>query len=195
MTRTSPRRARRALTVGAVTLAGLFGVAACVPEPAGPAPSTSSTSSTTSSTVACGSVSTPASDATPGGADVTVTPSTDLCRTGQVITVSGSGFNPTANNSLGIYVVYGPYDPATFSTDASVYGASKWVHLGGPNSGGQAPMNPDGTFSTTLTVPAQYTDGGGNAVDCTTTQCSVITFTAHGVTDRSQDAVIPVSFN
>jgi hypothetical protein len=55
-------------------------------------------------------------------------------------------------------------------------------------------MSPSGTFSVTLSVKAEYTDGHGRSVDCTATRCYVMAMAAHGVADRSQDVVVPITF-
>jgi hypothetical protein len=179
---TTTRRTRR-LVVAAV-LALTLGAAACAAPPSGGGGGTPP---------ACGTGSNATASA-PNGATITIAPATNLCRSSATVTVSGTGFNATSNNAFGIYVVYGPFDPTTYFSDALVYGAAKWVHTGAPNSSGQAPMNLNGSFSTTLTFPAQYTDGHGNSVDCTTTQCRIVTFAAHGVPDRTQDSSAVISF-
>lgn len=125
-------------------------------------------------------------------ASLRVSPSTGLDPNGQTISVSGSGFDPNRNNKFGVYVVFGPRR-ADYYTNSGNYGAALWVHPGGAGSG-QARMSPSGTFSVSLTVKARYTDSSGRAVDCTRTRCYVMTFAAHGVPDRSQDTLIPVSF-
>lgn len=125
-------------------------------------------------------------------ASLRVSPSTNLNPDGQTISISGSGFDPNRNNKVGVYVVFGPRRP-DYHTNAGNYGAALWVHPGGAG-GGQARMSPSGTFSVSLTVKARYTDGNGRAVDCTRTRCYVMTFAAHGVPDRSQDTLVPLSF-
>ena len=134
---------------------------------------------------------------------VNVTPTTGLNPAGgSTISVSGSGFSPTANSGFGVYAVFGPVDPGTYFEDANRFLAAVWLHTGGGASGspGQAELNADGTFATTLPpagalpLTAQYTDGNGAAVNCLTTQCYVITIAAHGVSDRSQDTCTPISF-
>ncbi|MCD0449015.1 hypothetical protein LO762_07400 [Actinocorallia sp. API 0066] len=134
--------------------------------------------------------------ATPASAaSVRVSPSSGLPSSGTTtISISGSGFNPTANNGFGVYVVFGPRT-ANFAQDANLYGAAKWVHKGGASGGaGQAPMTDAGGFSVTLLVQARYTDGNGKKVDCTATPCYIITMAAHGARDRSQDTFTPVTF-
>ncbi|MEU8804296.1 WxL domain-containing protein [Spirillospora sp. NPDC048819] len=128
------------------------------------------------------------------GPATTVTPDTGADPAGQDLTVQGSGFDPAANNGLGVYVVFGPKN-ADYATNAGAFQSSKWVHKNGASSPGQGVMNADGTFNVTLTgVKAKYTDGSGKEVDCQVTQCYVITIAAHGVPDRSQDTFTPVTF-
>ncbi|MFF7247904.1 hypothetical protein ACFZBU_28810 [Embleya sp. NPDC008237] len=122
-----------------------------------------------------------------GGAKLTVTPSTGLDPAGTSITVEGSGY--AAGSGNGIYVVFGPKE-ADWTTNAGNYGASKWLKAYGPDG-----INPDGTFSATLTdVKATYKNGAGKDVDCLRTECYVLTMAAHGSPDRSQDAFVKVSF-
>ncbi|MFE2873853.1 LPXTG cell wall anchor domain-containing protein [Embleya sp. NPDC059259] len=128
-----------------------------------------------------------APQAAAGGAKLTVTPSTGLDPAGASITVSGSGY--AAGSGNGIYVVFGPKE-ADWTTNAGNYGASKWLKAFGPGG-----INPDGTFSATLTdVKATYKNGAGKDVDCLKTECYVLTMAAHGSPDRSQDAFVKVSF-
>ncbi len=173
----------RARSVAVVMLLAL-GAAACVTPPSGGG----GTPPATCGTGVAGTAT------APNGGTLTITPTTNLCQADATVTVSGTGFNATSNNAFGIYVVYGPYSASTFFSDALVYGAAKWVHTGAPNTSGQAPMNANGSFSTTLTFDAQYTDGHGNSVNCAVTQCRIITFAAHGVPDRTQDSSRVISF-
>ncbi|MFC9971646.1 WxL domain-containing protein [Spirillospora sp. NPDC127200] len=134
----------------------------------------------------------PAFAAGPGTA---VSPTTGANPAGQDLTVRGSGFSTTANGGLGVYVAFGPKN-ADYATNAGAFQVSKWVHKNAPaGSTGQVKMNADGGFDVVLPgVKAKYTDGNGNAVDCLTTQCYVITIAAHGSPDRSQDSFTPVTF-
>jgi hypothetical protein len=125
-------------------------------------------------------------------ASLRVSQTANLAPAGQSVTVSGSGFDAARNNGFGVYVVFGPRR-AGFHRNANAFASAVWVHRGG-SGGGQAKMSAAGSFSVTLTVKAKYTDGDGRSVDCTTTGCYVMTFAAHGVPDRSQDAFVPMSF-
>ncbi|MFE5329615.1 hypothetical protein ACFRCG_24830 [Embleya sp. NPDC056575] len=121
------------------------------------------------------------------GVKLTVTPSTGLDPAGASITVKGSGY--AAGSGNGIYVVFGPKE-ADWTTNAGNYGASKWIKAYGADG-----INPDGTFSVTLTdVKAAYRNGAGKDVDCLKTACYVLTMAAHGSPDRSQDAFVKVAF-
>jgi hypothetical protein len=130
------------------------------------------------------------------GPSTTVTPATAADPAGQNIRVTGSGFDPNKNNGFGVYVAFGPKNGDDWFLNASAYQVTKWVHKNAaPGSATQAVMNADGTFDVTLTgLKAQYTDGDGNQVDCLVTQCYVLTFAAHGMPDRSQDTLTPVTF-
>ncbi|MFI1582146.1 hypothetical protein [Embleya sp. NPDC020630] len=122
-----------------------------------------------------------------GGAKLTVTPSTGLDPAGASVTVKGSGY--AAGSGNGIYVVFGPKE-ADWTTNAGNYGASKWIKAYGADG-----IDPDGTFSVTLTdVKAAYKNGAGRDVDCLKTECYVLTMAAHGSPDRSQDAFVKVAF-
>ncbi|MCP9951155.1 IPT/TIG domain-containing protein [Actinomadura madurae] len=126
-------------------------------------------------------------------ASVSVSPTSGVDPGGQTITVRGSGFDPDRNNGFGVYVVFGPRR-ADWTTNANAYQPATWVHRGASAGAGQAPMTASGGFSVGLSVKARYTDGDGRKVDCLTTRCYVITMAAHGVPDRSQDTVTPVTF-
>lgn len=130
------------------------------------------------------------SPALAAGPELTVSPATGAAPAGQTLTVNGSGFTA---NALGVYVAFGPKS-ADYHTNAGNYQKTKWVRTGATPSAGQDTLKADGTFSTTLDISASYTDGNGNAVDCLKTQCYVLTFAAHGSTDRSQDTFVPVKF-
>ena len=127
-------------------------------------------------------------------ASLRVTPSSGLPASGATVSVSGSGFDSAGNNGVGIYVVFGP-KRANFHQDANAFATAKWVHKGGASGGaGQALLSDSGSFSVTLQVKAQYTDGNGVEVDCLKTPCYILTMAAHGVADRSQDTFTRVTF-
>lgn len=126
---------------------------------------------------------------------ITVTPTTDANPAGQDITVVGSGFDATRDGGNGVYVAFGPKN-ADWTTNASVYQATKWIT--GPTGTtipGQPKMDADGNFTVTLTgMKAEYTNKDGVEFDCTVTTCNVVTFAAHGSADRGQDTFVPVAF-
>jgi len=133
--------------------------------------------------------------ADPGTPEVTVTPRTDIPREGETtVTISGRGFDPNVNNGNGFYIAYGPRNAANYWLSTKGYGATKWVRPGGSVTATQDALNPDGTFSTTLTVKPTYTGGDGNTYDCRVISCSIITFAAQGSSDRSFDTDTPLTF-
>ncbi len=110
------------------------------------------------------------------------------------VTVSGRGFDAQARSDTGIYVLFGPITAAPdYYMDPSTYGAFKWVYLGGVDSQATAPMTVDGTFTTTLDIPSDFTASAG-PVDCAAVPCAIITIAAHGAPDRSQDTCAEVQF-
>lgn len=123
--------------------------------------------------------------AAPTSPVLAVSRTTNLDPTGETVTVTGAGYTPTAP---GIYVVFGPADPATpWWLDASVFGDAKWLN--------NTAMGANGTFTTTLDVVGSYE--ASTSVDCTLAAgaCSVITMKAHGTPDRSQDVLVPLAFS
>jgi hypothetical protein len=127
------------------------------------------------------------------GPSVTVEPSTTLPAEGATVTVTGSGFAPDANGGVGFYLAFGPKG-AAYWTSSRPYQPVRWVHRNASSSSSQVMLAGDGTFRTTLDLDPTYTDGDGNPVDCTVTQCYLLTFAAHGSTDRSQDTATPITF-
>ncbi len=152
-------------------------------------PTMPSTSPATTPSTSPATTPSTTSTAQPSGLAVQVSPTSGLALEDAVVTVSGSGF---ATSGSGIYVGIASrakYNPA----NADVFGAVKWVHLGATPSSGQDVLNPDGSFSTTLTVDAVF-GTGATATDCRVEQCAVYTLAAHGSSDRSQDTATNVSF-
>ncbi|WP_019632280.1 hypothetical protein [Actinomadura atramentaria] len=135
----------------------------------------------------------PVALATPAhAASLAVSQRTGVPQSGATLTVTGSGFDAKRNNAFGVYVVFGPR-PANFFKDANLFASAVWVHPGGGGNG-QAPMSAAGSFSVRIAVKAKYTDGNGKAVNCLVSACYVMTMAAHGVPDRSQDAMVPIAF-
>lgn len=133
------------------------------------------------------------------GPSVTVAPSINVVRGDRTFVVKGSGFSATANGGLGVYVAFGPkpsLHPSDWFNKIDYYQAAVWVHTGGSGTATNKPMNPDGTFSFTLT------NGDGSSIapaygstDCTRIQCGIVTMAAHGSTNRSQDSFRAVIYN
>jgi hypothetical protein len=101
------------------------------------------------------------------------------------VTVTGSGYDPTARQGEGVYVAFGPLG----ATAQTAFQTSKWIHPGATPSAGQDVMTATGTFATTLTISPTF-----GATNCTVIACAIQTFSAHGNADRSQDKAIAVSF-
>ncbi len=92
------------------------------------------------------------------------------------VTVTGSGFK---TSGPGVYV--GVVERDKFShTDASVFGAVNFVR--------SSEMTSSGGWSTTLDVDAVFDQG-----NCLVNQCAIVTFAAHGSSDRSQDTFTNIS--
>ncbi len=128
------------------------------------------------------------------GPTIALEPSGPLPAGTSTVTITGAGFDPTANNGNGVYVVFGPITPAPgYYTDPGLYSAFRWVGPGNPDSAATAPMAADGSFTVTLDVSSVSTGSSGD-VDCSVDACAVITFGAHGSTDRASDTCTAVSF-
>ena len=119
----------------------------------------------------------------PPAPSITVTPSTELNRTGDTVTVTGANYDPTK----AIYVaICADRDLATVTFDM-FYGCvgSKLVSPN-PTSDTQVKLNADGTFSFELAVPASATAFASAAV---------FTIRNHiAPTDRTQDAKAAIAF-
>ncbi|MET0448219.1 MAG: HtaA domain-containing protein, partial [Aeromicrobium sp.] len=130
--------------------------------------------------VVAGAVTAPAAFAAGPTLSATAAP-----RTGGTITVTGAGFTPAYP---GVYVGFGPAGASGFYAG----GSSDAVHVavGNATGGGAgartAPMNPDGSFSVTLTLPA-FEDG---------VHYAVFTSKAHGqgLADTSQNSTAAVAW-
>ncbi|MDN4613739.1 HtaA domain-containing protein [Leifsonia sp. F6_8S_P_1B] len=117
----------------------------------------------------------------------TVTPATGLDPAGATVTVGGTGFTPTGGGVFGVYVGVGPKsakDNADWFTNAGYYQGVKWV----------SSIGADGAFSQALTGITQVFTSNGRQVDCSTEECGVYTFAAHGSADRTQDTYAPIAF-
>jgi hypothetical protein len=141
----------------------------------------------------------PGAPAGAAGPTVSVSPAINVAQTGKSFVVKGSGFSATAQGGLGVYVAFGPspaLHPSDWFTDIELYQTAVWVHPGGTGAATNQNMNPDGTFSFTLTkgdgsplLPAY------GSTDCTKIQCGIVTMAAHGSTSRAQDTFRPIIYN
>lgn len=125
-----------------------------------------------------------------------VSATTDLDADGQVITVTGSGYD----ESKGIYVALcvqpppgEPPSPCLGGADTSgEAGSSAWVSSNPPPYGAELaqPYEPGGRFTVDLTVRAS-----DQHVDCRETTCGIATRADHTrSSDRTQDVFVPVTF-
>lgn len=123
----------------------------------------------------------------PARASVTVAPATGLDPAGASIAVTGAGFAATGGAVPGVYVGVGPKSAASepaWNLTASLFQGVAWVRT----------IGADGAFTTTLSGIAQVFTSNGRPVDCSTEECGVYTFAAHGSADRSQDTYTPIAF-
>lgn len=130
------------------------------------------------------------------GQTLTASQAKRLDPNGQIITVSGRGFNPR----VGIYVALcktpapgerpGPCGGGV-DTDGSTQ-ASAWVSSNPPPYGRAlaTPYRPGGRFTVRINIAPRIGD-----VDCRVTSCAIVTRADHlRSNDRSADVVIPVRF-
>lgn len=137
------------------------------------------------------------------------------------VTLSGSGFQYQPNAPGGVYVFFGAVtDPTGGSWAPSRGGRSGQTFVYASTSGSQllvafqggssaeaanAQIKPDGTWSTTMTIPGatfQATSGNphagqqtsGRTIDCRQVQCGIITIGAHGMWNANNESFTPVSF-
>jgi len=130
------------------------------------------------------------------GQIVTVSQAQALSPTGQVVTVTGRGFNPR----IGVYVALcktpvrgqrpGPCGGGV-NIDGSAQ-ASAWVSSNPPAYGRALakPYRKGGRFTVRINVSAQIGD-----IDCRIESCAIVTRADHlRINDRSADVVVPVKF-
>lgn len=134
------------------------------------------------------------------------------------VTVRGSGFQSVDGGFGGIYVFFGWVDPDAswrpseggrtgadylYVPDAETQdnaGFQRFVAYPGSETAESAnggTIAPDGSWSTTLTIPGprfEATDrsGGVTTVDCREVQCGVLTLGAHGVVNARNETFTPV---
>lgn len=135
--------------------------------------------------------------ASDGTRTLTVSQVDGLAAGGQVVTVTGRGYDVNKGIYVALCVVPQAGQPPTpcgggATTEGST-GASYWISSNPPSYGeGLAqPYGAGGTFSVTLNVVAAL-----NAdVDCRNVACAVVTRNDHiRAADRGQDVVVPVTF-
>lgn len=96
---------------------------------------------------------------------------------GDVIPISGSGFDPAYP---GLYVAFGPANLGrNFYSDPGKFSSLVWVREGGAGKPGQAELKPDGSFK--LNLPVRPIPG--------VSEYAIYIFRALGSTDRSQDNI------
>ncbi|MFK3978932.1 hypothetical protein ACI2K4_01000 [Micromonospora sp. NPDC050397] len=132
----------------------------------------------------------------PNGQRLTVSKTAAVSRTGETVTVSGTGYN----TGKGIYVAFcvdnGPGalpTPCGGGADTSgSSGASQWISSNPPSYGeGLAiPYGPGGSFRVQIRLSPTIGD-----TDCTVRRCVVATRNDHTRgSDRTQDVLVPVTF-
>jgi len=130
-----------------------------------------------------------------GTPSLTVAQTTGLDPAGQMVDVTGSGFD--TSEGRGIYVTFcavpqpGQAPSPCGGTPGVTSSGSSWV--AGDSYGttnGATPYGPGGSFSVQVLVSPRIGD-----LDCRQVQCAVVTRSDHRrIADRSQDVVVPVSF-
>ncbi len=142
------------------------------------------------------SFQTPVSFGAATTAQVVVSRSANLASAGETVTVTGAGFSAAFP---GIYLGQVPWTaataPSTWSTtDAGEWGDTVWISTTGPDprSAGQARLDGNGSFRTTLSVHAVI---GASGNDCSSTACAIATVRAHGFADPtgSQTTWTPIT--
>ncbi|MGY0060348.1 hypothetical protein ACWY4P_28040 [Streptomyces sp. LZ34] len=119
---------------------------------------------------------------------------------GQVVTVTGSGYNPLQGIYVGLCAVDGAPGankptPCLGGQDQSgSTGASHWVsNLGGGTLPNSSAFGSGGSFSVSIFVKA---DLGNGSVCGETVECAIVTRADHtDSSDRKYDVHVPVTFN
>jgi hypothetical protein len=130
------------------------------------------------------------------GQRLTVTKSAGISRSGETVTVTGSGYDTSKGIYVGFCVDNGAGaapSPCGGGVDTSgTGGSSHWISSNPPSYGeGLAvPYGAGGSFQVSIPLTTKIGD-----VDCTVRTCSVVTRADHTRTsDRSQDVRIPITF-
>jgi hypothetical protein len=139
---------------------------------------------------------------TDGGATYTLslTAPDTAAASGQVVTVTGSGYNPLQGIYVGVCAVDGAPGankptPCLGGQDQSgSTGASHWVsNLGGGALPNSSAFGSGGSFSVQIFVKA---DLGNGSVCGETVECAIVTRADHtDSNDRKYDVHVPVTFN
>jgi iron complex transport system substrate-binding protein len=131
------------------------------------------------------------------GQTLTVSRTTDLDPAGEVVTVTGSGYDETKGIYVSFCVLPPPGQkptPCAGGIDLSGAGGSTvWVTSDAPAyaAGLTTPFGPGGTFEVRITVAAVLADG----IDCRVIACAVSTRADHTRgEDRTADVFVPLSF-
>jgi hypothetical protein len=147
----------------------------------------------------------PAPEPTPSTPSIVVSKTTGLTRSGETITITGTGFSPTEGTNGtrpplrgtfgGVYVVFGAF-PEVWQPSAGVassqrkVGAQLWV-MNPENSTaigtGTHPINADGSFTVTLTVAAGLVPATGNL--------GIYTYSGSGAVHAPFETYTPLSFS
>ncbi|WFE30428.1 hypothetical protein O7623_15110 [Solwaraspora sp. WMMD791] len=131
-----------------------------------------------------------------GGQRLTVSTSSGISRSGQTVTVTGTGYDTAKGIYVGYCVDNGDGQlptPCGGGVDTSgTGGSSHWISSNPPSYGeGLAvPYGAGGSFQVAIPLTTKIGD-----VDCTVRTCAVVTRADHTrSSDRSQDVRIPISF-
>ncbi|MFC4055290.1 hypothetical protein ACFOY4_36855 [Actinomadura syzygii] len=133
----------------------------------------------------------------PSGQTLTVSRAEGLPAGGATVRVKGSGFDTRKGVYIALCKDNGPGrapTPCGGGADTSgKAGASQWVSSNPPpyGKGLAVPYGTGGTFEVTIRIGASLSD----SVDCAKVRCAVVSRSDHTRSaDRSQDVLVPVSF-
>lgn len=131
--------------------------------------------------------------------------STDIDPAGETITVTGSGFDPSANigtrppfsgQPAGVYVIFGKFDEVWQPSTGAASGTRRviaqkwavppaiWANVGGTNPQ-YIPLNADGTFTAQLSITPNEALAGNYAV---------VTYPGSGAVNAGHELYVPISF-
>src|SRR5699024_1680890 len=116
---------------------------------------------------------------------ISVSPDSDLDpETSNTLNDVGAAFSTQGNGDYVAGAPAGVKDVDGWHLNAELFTGSQWVKS----------INDDGSFSQELTLDSPVIDSDGTEIDCTTSECGVYTWAAHGSEDRTQDTYAPISF-